>query len=303
MFSYLIWFPFDDLEIKKLIRSLDEFKYIGASILTLFFLGLKDDIVGTVPTKKLLVHVVVAFILVIMANIRITSMHGIFGVEEFPEWMSILFSVLVYTVVVNAFNLIDGVDGLAGGVGFIASVAFGIWFFLAGDMGDSLLAFSLAGSLLGFLIYNFNPAKIFMGDSGSLTIGLIISILSIKLIEYDVSEVKAQALLTFSKPIFVMACIVYPLIDTFRIFIYRLFNGSSPFAADNNHLHHRLIDMGLNHGKVVLIIYLYTLVFIAIAVLWNSEPSIKLIALSLIALAMVFIPAIIKRIKTTGNAT
>jgi UDP-GlcNAc:undecaprenyl-phosphate GlcNAc-1-phosphate transferase len=167
-------------------------------------------------------------------------------------------------VVVNAFNLIDGIDGLASGVGFIASTAFGAWFALAGDPVMAGLAFALSGSLLAFLIFNFSPAKIFMGDSGSLTIGLIICILAIKLVDFDVSKIHNEYILNISKPVFVMAVLVYPLVDTLRIFIYRAVRGLSPFSADRNHLHHRLLDIGCNHTKVVLIVYTVNIIIIGI---------------------------------------
>ncbi|HRE95622.1 MAG TPA: MraY family glycosyltransferase, partial [Flavobacteriales bacterium] len=124
--------------------------------------------------KKLLAHIVVAFILVLMGETQIKSMHGIFGIYEIPEWARIFLSVFVYIVIVNAFNLIDGVDGLAAGIGVICSVFFGVWFITVSNDTMALLSFILAGSLLGFLLFNFSPARIFMGDSGSLTIGCII---------------------------------------------------------------------------------------------------------------------------------
>ena len=131
---------------------------------------------GTAPVKKLLGHLAVAFILVIIAEIKITNMYGIFGVNEIPDWASILLSVFTYTVIVNAFNLVDGVDGLAAGIGSISCLALGTWFYFAGAEDNAVLAISLAGALIAFLIFNFEPARVFMGDSGSLTIGLIISV-------------------------------------------------------------------------------------------------------------------------------
>ncbi|MEZ4720578.1 MAG: MraY family glycosyltransferase [Flavobacteriales bacterium] len=126
LFSYLMWYPFDEMQdVSQMGRALKDFQYIGASMIILFFIGIKDDIIGTAPVKKLAGHLIVAFILVIMGDIRITSMHGLFGVYDLPEWGSIFLSILTYTVIVNAINLIDGVDGLAGGVGVIACTAMG----------------------------------------------------------------------------------------------------------------------------------------------------------------------------------
>jgi UDP-N-acetylmuramyl pentapeptide phosphotransferase/UDP-N-acetylglucosamine-1-phosphate transferase len=271
VFSYALWFPSQKMHDGiELYNAVNDFRFILSTLLVMFFVGVKDDIIGTAPVKKLVAHVLVGMVLVLMADIRIVSMHGIFGIDVLPYWASVFLSLFTYIVVVNAFNLIDGVDGLAGGVGFIASSAFGAWFALAGDYAMAALAIALAGSLLGFLFFNFNPAKIFMGDSGSLTIGLTISILAIKLISYDVGSIHNEFILNVSKPIFAMAVLVYPLIDTLRIFIYRAVQGVSPFSADRNHLHHRLIDIGCSHRKTVLIIYFVNVFVIGLTLLLSA---------------------------------
>ena len=257
LFSFMICYPTDDIGYVK---------FLIPSILVMFFIGIKDDIIGTAAVKKLLGHLLVAFIMTLMADIRITSLYGIFEIREIPEWASIALTVFTYVVVINAFNLIDGVDGLAGGVGCIASVSFGIWFLLAGSMVDAIIAFALAGALLGFLRFNFYPANIFMGDSGSLTVGLIVCVLAIQVIEFDFSQVPEE-MKHISKPIFAMAVLSYPLIDTFRVFTIRIAKGLSPFTADSNHIHHRLLNLGLNHAQTVGIIYVFNVVLIAYAVI------------------------------------
>ncbi|KAA3645946.1 MAG: undecaprenyl/decaprenyl-phosphate alpha-N-acetylglucosaminyl 1-phosphate transferase [Bacteroidetes bacterium] len=257
LFSFFICFPSEDIGY---------IKFLVPSILVLFFIGIKDDIIGTAPVKKLLGHLLVAFIMVLMAEVKITSLYGIFEVRELPDWASISLSIFTYVVIINAFNLIDGVDGLAAGVGCIAATSFGIWFLLLGSMVDAIIAFSLAGSLLGFLRFNFHPANIFMGDSGSLTVGLIICVLAIRVIEFrpDVMPVEMKFI---SKPIFAMAVLSYPLLDTLRIFVYRMLKGTSPFTADKNHIHHRLIFLGLSHAQTVGVIYLFNVSLIAYSIL------------------------------------
>lgn len=291
MIAYLLWYPFFEV---------GDFKYIAAAMMILFFIGIKDDLVGTSPVKKLVGHIAVAFILVIIAGIKITNMYGIFGIDEIPDWASILLSLFTYTVVVNAFNLIDGADGLAAGVGFISCTAFGIWFFLADATDNSILAFSLAGALLGFLMFNFEPARVFMGDSGSLTIGLIVSVLSIKLIEYPTQTIPSN-MVYISKPLFAMAAISYPLIDTLRVFILRTMKGNSPFSADRNHLHHKLIDLGLNHTKTVLIIYAFSIFMILLATLLKIETNILFVVLTLTVIAFSQIPLWVQRLKKRKN--
>jgi len=268
--SYCLWFPstseFQFGMNYNVLSALQEFKYLVASMFILFFLGVKDDIIGVSPTKKLAIHLVVGMILILMAGIRITSLNGLFGVYEIPDWASIMLSLFTYIVIVNAINLIDGVDGLATGVGLIAAVSFAIWFYRTGDLPLALLAVGLAGALLGFLVFNFNPAKIFMGDSGSLIIGMVLFVLAVKLVEHDLSTVPL-AMKGVSKPVLAMAILSYPLIDTLRVFFYRAVRGRSPFSADKNHIHHRLIQLGLNHKQVVLVLYSFSIFITALTFL------------------------------------
>ncbi len=295
IFSVFLWFPSDYLkDYEQLLGAINNSKYIVSTVIIVFFVGVKDDIIGTSPMKKLIAHILVAFILVLMGDIRITSMKGILGVYELPYWASIFLSMFTYTVVVNAFNLIDGVDGLAAGVGFVASVAFGIWFYYAGSYDMSVLAFSLAGSLLGFLFFNFSPAKIFMGDSGSLIIGLILSVLSIKLIEYDAAKLP-NFMVHITKPVFVLSCLSYPLIDTLRVFILRILKGRSPFSADRNHIHHRLLDIGLSHASTSIFVYGYSLLMVFMSIVITVGPTLTFLAIGGVAILLLQIPFLFKK--------
>lgn len=296
VFSFALWLPLDiNTDSIALIKAIGDFKYLIATILILFFVGIKDDIIGTAPVKKLVAHIIVGMVLVLMADVRITGLHGIFGIREIPYWSSIFISLFTYIVVVNAFNLIDGIDGLAGGIGLIASSAFGAWFTLAGDYVMATLAFALAGSLVAFLIFNFSPAKIFMGDSGSLTIGLIICVLGLKMIEYDTTEIR-NITGQMSKPVFAMAVLVYPLFDTLRVFIYRALKGLSPFTADRNHLHHRLIDLGLEHRGTVLWLYASNIFIITLAVLTRGlSPSYSFLIVGGVTVLLAQVPFFIKK--------
>jgi len=294
IFALFLWFPVEHLSSDGSMEALSNIKYIVATMIVLFFVGVKDDIIGTAAAKKLLAHLAVAFILVLMADIRITSMKGIFGIYELPYWASTLLSIFSYTVIVNAFNLIDGLDGLAAGVGAISATAFGIWFYLLGDLVMAVLAFSLVGALLGFLVFNFSPAQIFMGDSGSLTVGLIMAVLAIQLIEYDAVKIPAY-MLTISKPVFVLSCLAYPLVDTLRVFVIRAINKRSPFSADRNHIHHRLIDIGLNHSQSVVFVYLYSLLVIYLSLVINAGPSINFISMAVVAILLLQAPFFVKK--------
>ncbi|MBC7862977.1 MAG: undecaprenyl/decaprenyl-phosphate alpha-N-acetylglucosaminyl 1-phosphate transferase, partial [Bacteroidia bacterium] len=305
LFSFSLWFSLDvaDGTSAEVLKYIKEFKLIIATSLVLFFVGVKDDIIGTAPIKKLVAHVIVALILVLIGDVRITGLHGIFDITDIPYWASVFLSLFTYVVVVNGFNLIDGVDGLAAGVGLIAASAMGTWFIFANDYVLASLAFSLAGALLGFLVFNFSPAKIFMGDSGSLTIGLIICILTIKLIEYPPEKLHGL-FLYLSKPVFAIAAIIYPLVDTLRIFIIRASKGHSPFSADRNHLHHRIIDCGFGHSGTVILIYLFSVGSIGVTLLshslmsrWFSNANLSLAVLIGYSLICAFILELVYRNK------
>jgi UDP-GlcNAc:undecaprenyl-phosphate/decaprenyl-phosphate GlcNAc-1-phosphate transferase len=272
LFAFALWFPFDQPNAEILHRWIRDFQYVVACLLILFFVGVKDDIIGTAPIKKLAAHVVVGMILVLMGEVRIHSLHGLFGVYEIPLWASIFLSLFTYIVVVNAFNLIDGVDGLAAGVGLIGSLAFGTLFMLGNDMLLGMLGYALAGALAAFLLFNFSPAKIFMGDSGSLSIGLVMAVLAIKFVEFVPDEQTMPLVKELFSPVIALAFMAYALADTLRIFIWRAIRGVSPFSADRNHMHHLMIDSGMNHAKTVLWIYFATISVIAVAVLTRLMP-------------------------------
>ena len=261
LFSYSLWFP-DKYE--HISHMLTNFKYLIACMVLLFFVGVKDDLIGTAPIKKLIAHGIVGFILVVMADIRVDNLHGLFGYYiGFDLWQSYLFSFFIYIVIINSINLIDGLDGLASGIGFISAISFGLLFYFSGNVPLALLAFVLAGALFGFLIFNFYPARIFMGDSGSLLLGVILCVLAVNSInqEYLDSPVWLQKL---NKPVLAMSILVYPLIDTLRVFTIRALKGKSPLIADKNHIHHKLTNSGMNHASAVCLLYIFSIVIIGL---------------------------------------
>jgi UDP-N-acetylmuramyl pentapeptide phosphotransferase/UDP-N-acetylglucosamine-1-phosphate transferase len=167
-------------------------------------------------------------------------------------------------VITNSINLIDGVDGLAGSLSLIISLTYGYLFYQQGEFDWMLISLSLSGALLGFLFFNFSPAKIFMGDAGSLTVGFIISVFTIHFIESNSPNLGSYSRLK-SAPGIALALLIVPLYDTLRVFILRALKRTSPFKADKNHLHHWLIKNGQSHGQVTLILSTVNLLFILMA--------------------------------------
>jgi UDP-GlcNAc:undecaprenyl-phosphate/decaprenyl-phosphate GlcNAc-1-phosphate transferase len=240
-----------------------EFQYFFAAAMVIFFLGFKDDIVILSATKKFLGQLGAAAIIIHMAGVRITSMHGLFGITELPAAFSLALSYITIIVIINAFNLIDGVDGLAATLGLLTMCVFGGYFYMVNMPAYSILSFSLAGSLIAFLIFNYHPAKIFMGDSGSLLLGLVNAILVIKFITVADSgtviyPIQSAVAVGFS-------ILMVPLFDTLRVFSIRIFHGRSPFSPDRNHIHHMLLDRGMDHKLVTFSCLLLNMGFISIA--------------------------------------
>ncbi|MBC7946794.1 MAG: undecaprenyl/decaprenyl-phosphate alpha-N-acetylglucosaminyl 1-phosphate transferase [Chitinophagaceae bacterium] len=260
-----------------------EFQYFFAAALVIFFLGLKDDLVVLSPSKKFVGQVVAASILIHLGHIRLDSMHGLFGFEQLPEGFALALSYLTIIVIINSFNLIDGIDGLAASLGILTMLIFGTYFFITDYHAYALLAFALAGSLIAFLIFNHHPAKIFMGDSGSLMIGLVNAILVIKFI--NVASEPSVAVPIGSAVAMGFAILIVPLLDTLRVFAIRIFNGRSPFTPDRNHVHHLLLARGMGHAAVTFTCVAINIFFVALAYAGRSLGSTMLL---LIMLAIAF---------------
>jgi UDP-N-acetylmuramyl pentapeptide phosphotransferase/UDP-N-acetylglucosamine-1-phosphate transferase len=258
-------------------RDNNEFQFFFASALVIFFLGLKDDILILSARKKFLGQLAATAILVHLADIRIESMHGFLGVGKLPDPVGIALSYITIIVVVNAYNLIDGVDGLAGSLGLLTTAIFGVYFFMAGLPLYSLVAFAMSGSLLAFLIFNFHPARIFMGDSGSLLLGLVNAILVIKFI--TVADSTGGSMPITSSVAIGFSILIVPLLDTLRVFSIRIARGRSPFSPDRNHIHHLLLDRGLTHKYVTLFCVGLNLSFVAMAYFGRSLGSTVLLCL------------------------
>lgn len=243
-----------------------ELQYFAAASIVIFFLGLKDDIVVLSASKKFIGQLIAAAIIIKFGGIQINNMHGFLGIYEIPRIASIIFTLFTIIVITNSFNLIDGVDGLAGSLGVLTTVIFGVYFYFAGPQTHAyaVMAFALVGSIIAFLIYNFSPAKIFMGDTGSLLIGLVNSILVIKFITVS-STHPVEALHLSASPAIGFAVLMIPLFDTLRVFTLRILSRRSPFSPDRTHVHHFLLDMGFSHRMVTFTCVATNVLFIAVS--------------------------------------
>ena len=179
-------------------------------------------------------------------------------------------------VIINAFNLIDGINGLSGSISTLIALVLGTWFFLIGHVELAVVAFALAGSTIAFLKYNFTPARIFMGDTGSLLVGLICAILTIQFIEIH-KTLQGSVYAIQAVPAVAIGILILPLFDTLRVFITRILKGKSPLTADRNHIHHLLIDCGLSHMQATGVLVVTNIFFIYIVFSLQNLGTFKLL--------------------------
>jgi len=255
IFSIILWTPFNYFA---------DLQYILCSFIIIFLIGAKDDIDPISPRIKFLAQLFAAFILVFTAKIKITSFYGIFGIQELPLIWSYLFSILTIIVIINAFNLIDGINGLSGSLGALICCTFGTWFLMIDVVELAIVAFATAGAIIAFLYYNVTPAKIFMGDTGSLLLGLVCSILAIEFIEQN-KILENSAYFVSSAPSVAIGILILPLFDTMRVFVLRIIKGKSPFSPDKTHIHHLLLNTGLNHMQSTGVLVFINVFFIMVS--------------------------------------
>jgi UDP-GlcNAc:undecaprenyl-phosphate/decaprenyl-phosphate GlcNAc-1-phosphate transferase len=258
-----------------------EFMPVLVAIVIVFFIGIKDDILIIAPDKKLYGQIIAAIVIVIVGDVRFTSLHGFLGLYEIDYFPSIALTGFVVVVLTNAFNLIDGIDGLAAGIGMVVSLTFGTWFFLADFHNYAVLSAALFGSLACFFGFNVfgQKNKVFMGDTGSLILGLIVSVLAIKFNEANISYKGVYSIA--SAPAVSFGILIVPLFDTIRVFTLRILRGHSPFRPDKNHLHHRVLKLGFSHFRSTSLISIANILFIIFVLACQSAGLISLMILNL----------------------
>jgi UDP-GlcNAc:undecaprenyl-phosphate/decaprenyl-phosphate GlcNAc-1-phosphate transferase len=255
------WFSLEDLL---------EIRYFLAAFGLMFFVGVRDDLVNLTALQKLGSQMVAAYMVVFMLGIRIEGFYGLMGLEEFPLWLSYALTMFTIIALTNAFNLIDGLDGLAGTLALVSFTFLGIWFTSAGMTPYSLFSFAVVGGIASFLVFNWHPAKIFMGDTGSLSLGFALSVLTIHFMDTNASHPELS-FLPFNAPIATAIVImIIPIVDTARVFFKRISKGKSPMAPDKSHVHHFLLRVGYKHHEVTLILAAVKVSFIGLLLLFSD---------------------------------
>jgi UDP-N-acetylmuramyl pentapeptide phosphotransferase/UDP-N-acetylglucosamine-1-phosphate transferase len=244
------------------INVIPNFQYAIAGTVVMFFIGLKDDLVEISWKKKIVGEVIAALFLIVLGDYRFTNLHGFFGIHEINYIGSLLVTLFVMIGIVNAMNLIDGIDGLAAGLAAMAATCFGIWFYLDGQFEMTVICASLAGSLMAFIGFNVygHENKIFMGDTGSLLLGYIMTFLVIVFNESNI--LKSSPWHVNNAPIISFAILFVPLYDTLRVMGSRILKRKSPFSPDRTHIHHKLLDLGFTHIQTTMMLLVLNGAFI-----------------------------------------
>ena len=253
---------------------------LGSTILVV--LGIFDDMKDLNAKFKLLIQILAA-VIVMAFGVRIEFMTNVFGGEAiYLDILSLPITLLWIVGITNAINLIDGLDGLAGGIATIAALSMAVVGWIYGQYLMASMAIILAGATMGFLRYNFHPAKVFMGDTGSLFLGFNLSVLAI------MGVAKSVTFISLAAPVLVLGV---PIFDTFFAILRRKMNHKPIFAADKDHLHHRLLGMGFSHQKTVLIIYAISFFLALSAILITYLSTAEAVAVVAIVLSVILIGA------------
>ena len=253
-------------------------KIFSISIL-LFFVGLKDDIESIHPWRRFMYEFMCAFFIIYITDIRITNLYGILYINALPYGASFVLTSVFIVACINAYNMIDGIDGLLSSLSLLGAIVFGFMFYEAGEWLWALLCVSVAGSLVGFLIFNWQPAKIFMGNGGSMFMGTVFACMSLRMIQLEHIEC---SYFTISMPVTIaLAVIAIPIFDMLSVFTIRICNKQSPFKADMRHTHHRLLGLGLQHWQAVLVLVFTNMLIIGFAYSIQETGALKSILLTL----------------------
>lgn len=292
----------------SVIISLEGFdfnKIAGIALVSflMFLMGLKDDMIGLSAGKKLAGQLFVSLYLIVLCNIRFTNLHGIFGLDEISYGLSLIITLITIIGLINAFNLIDGIDGLASGIGTVISVTYGFMFMYFGELEFSIVSFSVTGALVAFFFYNVfgTENKIFMGDTGSLTVGVLFAVMTIWYNE--LIPVHGTSNLVWHSPAISLSIMIVPVIDSIRVFYVRISQGRSPFSPDMNHIHHHLIQITKKnhlHATSILILSNILMICLAFGLIKLFGNAILFVILLGSGLLMAYIPVLMTRNIKSG---
>jgi UDP-N-acetylmuramyl pentapeptide phosphotransferase/UDP-N-acetylglucosamine-1-phosphate transferase len=285
------------------VNTILYFRTIFTGVFILFFFGLYDDLMDLKPWKKIVGEIVASLLVIIGAQMRFTNIYGFLGIHELGLVPSILLTILVFVAIINAFNLIDGIDGLAAGLAIEAAIVYGFFFFIDGAVRFATLAAILTGSLAAFFYFNVwsKKYKIFMGDSGSLVVGLLIGLMTWRFNELMLEPgipVKLNA-----APAIAMGIITVPLYDTLRVMLVRIIRKKPFFLPDQMHIHHILLFTGFSQTKVrnILLIFNFIMILLSLLLQYYIHSVILIILILLLICVALTYPALKMRGRKIVN--
>ena len=248
------------------------------SIMMLYLVGMADDLIGIRYMAKFCVQIVCG-VMMIAGGSGIMNLHGMLFINALPVWLGCPLTVLVVVFIINAVNLIDGIDGLASGLCGVACIFYGVIFLMAGEYIYALLAFATLGVLVPFFYYNVfgdvkRGKKIFMGDTGSLTIGMMLCVLSFKVLKSCDADCSMQMPNAF---VLAFSPLIVPCFDVVRVYIYRVRRGKNPFLPDKNHIHHKLLAIGMPQRRAMITIILLAILFTLCNILLSNYVCVTLL--------------------------
>ena len=250
----------------------DTIVLIIAVMMVMLYTGTMDDILELTPRLRFLIEIMSVCALIFVGGFRLDDLHGLWGVSVLPDWVAVPLTVFACVGIINAMNLIDGVDGLSSGFCITACAIFSAVFFKAGDMMMFILSMALIGALIPFFMHNVfgERSKMFIGDGGTLVMGAVMSIFVVRVLGVGspVAPFWDQSHAGMSAVAFTLAVLCVPVFDTLRVMVTRMLQGRSPFHPDKTHLHHMFIDLGFSHVGTTFSIILLNLT--VVAVWWAS---------------------------------
>ncbi|XOV92059.1 MAG: glycosyltransferase family 4 protein [Bacteroidota bacterium] len=263
-------------------------RYFFSAVGLIFFLGIRDDVSSLYAQHKLVVQIFAAALVVGFSDFHLTGLYGLMGIHELPLGLEYLLSIGAIVILTNSFNLIDGIDGLAASLATVILLFFSWVFFLTDAPVLAIVSLSCIGALFAFLIYNWYPSRIFMGDTGSMVLGFLISTLSLKVINLSDGLAINSFFSINSSVALVIACLIVPFYDTLRVFTIRFVNKKSPFAPDRNHIHHSFLKLGFNHAQATSTLVAFNLLSIGLILSLNNILSNGWLLLILFSITFAF---------------
>lgn len=296
-FGLMAWLSFE-----QIVQT----RYFLVALAIMFSVGLRDDLIELSAFQKLMGQCIPAFFVIVMADIRISGFYGFLGIYELPYFVSVALSFFLLIVLTNSFNLIDGADGLAGTLSVISLCTLGVWFYDVGLVSFSIISFTLIGGVFSFLVFNWHPAKIFMGDTGSLSLGFALTSLVILFVDKNGTMSDWEGFKIKAPIAAGLALLIIPIYDTVRIFIKRTSKGKSPLKPDKSHIHHFLIRMGFPHDQVSMMLGGVKCFFIALVFVFsdvNDHILIPVMVLIAVSLGIWMDTRALKKVKALGTLT